>query len=302
MKAESDTVAEISRVTWVGLLINAALSILKIAAGTLGNSRAVVADGLHSLSDLVSDIAVLVGVRLWSAPADDNHPYGHQRYETVVTLIIGMMMIAAGIGIGWDAMQAWHTGATRPASLLALGAALSSIVVKEILFRWTLAQGERINSSALIANAWHHRSDALSSMPAAVAVIGSMLFPGMVWIDLAGAALISLLILHSAFHICAPALGSLVDRGASKEITGQLHKIASTVPGVRGIHRLRTRHHGGLFVDLHLYVDCDLTVYQGHEIALAVEALLMREGPNVAEVLIHIDPWGKDCYCQQAGN
>ncbi|MTI13292.1 cation diffusion facilitator family transporter [Sansalvadorimonas verongulae] len=291
MTTDSDTVSEISRVTWVGLWINAALSVLKIVAGTLGHSRAVVADGLHSLSDLISDIAVLVGVRLWSAPADDDHPYGHQRFETLITLFIGIMMILTAAGISWDAVTSWHAGETHEASTLALVAALVSIVTKEGLFRWTLFKGKKINSSALIANAWHHRSDVLSSMPAALAVIGSMIFPGAAWIDLGGACLISLLILHSALGICAPALGSLVDQGASKDITEQLHKLASGVNGVRSIHRLRTRHHGGLFVDMHLAVDCDLTVYQGHEIALAVESLLMQEGANVAEVLIHVDPW-----------
>ena len=289
----SDNVSHISKVTWVGLLANMSLSILKIIAGILGHSRAVVADGLHSFSDLVSDIAVLVGVRLWSAPADDKHPYGHQRYETVITLVIGLMMMATGIGIGLDAFHAWQEGKSHQANLIALGAALVSVVIKELLFHWTLHKGKKINSSALIANAWHHRSDALSSVPAALAVLGSMFLPGMLWIDLVGAGLISLFILYSAFGICAPALGSLVDSGASKDITDQLQELASSIEGVRGIHRLRTRHHGGLFVDLHLYVDANLTVHQGHEIALEVESLLMREGDNVIEVLIHIDPWSQ---------
>ena len=159
------------------------------------------------------------------------------------------------------------------------------------MFRWTLREGHKINSTALIANAWHHRSDAFSSLPAALAVLGSMFLPGLLWIDLAGAGLIALFILYSAFGICAPALGSLVDAGASREITDQLMTMASDVDGVKGIHRLRTRHHGGLFVDMHLSVDAGLTVQEGHDIAEAVEALILKEGPNVIEVLIHIDPW-----------
>ncbi len=284
-------VSVITTVTWAGLLVNVLLSVLKIVAGTLGNSRAVVADGLHSLSDLISDIAVLVGVRLWSAPADSNHPYGHQRYENLVTLFIGAMMVAAGVGIGWDTFQAWHEGTVRQTGVIALVAALSSIAIKEVLFRWTLYKGQQVNSSALIANAWHHRSDAFSSMPAALAVLGSLFLPGHIWIDIAGAGLISLFILYSAFNICAQALGSLVDKGASQEITNQLYNMAAKVEGVRSIHRLRTRHHGGLFVDMHLHVDGHLSVKEGHDIALAVEALLMQEGPNVIEVLIHVDPW-----------
>lgn len=287
-KTAADTVI---RATWIGLLVNVGLSVLKIMAGTIGHSRAVVADGLHSLSDLVSDLAVLVGVRVWSKPADCCHPYGHQRFETLVTLFIGLLMVITGIGIGWDAVLAWTDGKTHNVGYIALIAALSSMVIKEILFRWTLRKGKQINSSALIANAWHHRSDALSSLPAALAVVGSMLLPGQAWIDLAGAVVISVFILYSAFTICAPALGSLVDAGASEEITQRLYKMASVVDGVKGIHRLRTRHHGGLFVDMHLYVDGSLTVKQGHDIADKVEHLLLQEGPNIIEVLVHVDPW-----------
>ena len=279
------------QVTWVGLGVNLGLSVLKIIAGILGHSRAVVADGLHSLSDLISDIAVLVGVRLWSKPADASHPYGHQRFETLVTLFIGLLMLMTGVGIGWDAVFAWSEGKPRQAGHIALVAAVSSMVIKELLFRWTLRKGQQVNSSALIANAWHHRSDALSSMPAALAVLGSMFLPGQAWIDLAGAVVISLFILYSAFNICSPALGSLVDTGASEDITQRLYELASVVEGVKGIHRLRTRHHGGLFVDMHLYVDGGLTVQQGHYIADAVEHLLLAEGPNIMEVLVHVDPW-----------
>lgn len=290
---QPSTADTVIRATWIGLVVNVVLSILKIVAGILGHSRAVVADGLHSLSDLISDIAVLVGVRVWSKPADCCHPYGHQRFETLVTFFIGLLMVMTGIGIGWDAILAWTEGKTHNAGYIALIAALSSMVVKEILFRWTLRKGKKINSSALIANAWHHRSDALSSLPAAIAVLGSMLLPGQAWIDLAGAVIISIFILYSAFTICAPALGSLVDAGASEDITRQLYKMASVVDGVKGIHRLRTRHHGGLFVDMHLYVDENLTVKQGHGIADQVEQLLLQEGPNIIEVLVHVDPWNQ---------
>lgn len=294
-----DTMTDIQTVTkttWIGLIFNVGLSALKIIAGTLGNSRAVVADGFHSLSDLISDFAVLVGVRLWSKPADTCHPYGHQRFETLVTLFIGFLMILTGLGIAWDAVAAWTEGETQQPGFIALIAAIVSIVIKEGLFRWTLYKGQQVNSSALIANAWHHRSDALSSVPAALAVLGSLFLPQYDWIDLAGAIMISLFILFSAFNICSPALGSLVDTGASEDITERLYQLAATVEGVKGIHRLRTRHHGGLFVDMHLHVDGKLSVNQGHDIALAVEALLLREGPQIIEVLIHVDPWKAEAH------
>ena len=283
----------VSYTTWVGLFANIVLSLLKIIAGSLGNSRAVVADGFHSLTDLVSDFAVLIGVRIWSKPADSKHPYGHQRFETLITLFIGLLMVITGLGIGWDAIAAWTEGTGHQAGLIALIAAVGSMVIKELLFHWTLRKGKQINSSALIANAWHHRSDALSSMPASLAVIASMFFPAQPWIDLAGALVISLFILYSAFKVCSPALGSLVDAGASEEITQRLYELAVTVKGVKGIHRLRTRYHGGLFVDMHLHVDGQLTVNEGHDIALAVEELLLKEGPHIVEVLIHVDPWNE---------
>lgn len=298
--ASDNATRVVIKTTWIGLIANLALAFLKIVAGILGHSRAVVADGLHSLSDLISDIAVLAGVKLWSKPADCCHPYGHQRFETLVTLFIGLLMVMTGVGIGWDALLAWQHGKVHQAGHIALGAALGSIAVKEILFRWTLRKGQKVNSSALIANAWHHRSDALSSIPAALAVLGSMFLPGQAWVDLVGAVIISLFILYSAFNICSPALGSLVDAGASEDITRRVHELAAQVEGVKGVHRLRTRHHGGLFVDMHLYVEGSLTVRQGHDISDKVEQLLLAEGPNIMEVLIHTDPWEENALPENA--
>ncbi len=280
----------VQRVTAIGFVLNAVLALLKIVAGTLGHSRAVVADGIHSLSDLVSDVAVLVGVNIWSAPADDDHPYGHHRFETAVTLFIGMMMILAGGGIAWDAVEAWRSEAVRDTGLIALVAALASIVIKEALFRWTLKEGRRLGSRAVIANAWHHRSDAYSSLPAAIAVIGALLLPQWVWIDLVGAVIIALFIFHAGVKICLPALHEFLERGADPAVTREIKHLAHSIDGVEDIHRLRTRYHGGLLVDMHLTVNGQLTVRQGHDIAEAVEALLLAQGPDIREVLIHIDP------------
>ncbi|SHH94830.1 cation diffusion facilitator family transporter [Ferrimonas marina] len=288
---EADKIKKgVQRITWIGFWLNAALAGMKIVAGTLGNSRAVVADGIHSLTDLVSDIAVLIGVNVWSAPADEDHPYGHQRFETAVTLIIGLMMLVAALGIAWDALQIWRSGEIRDTGLIALAAAITSLVVKEALFRWTLREGRRLGSSAVVANAWHHRSDAISSLPAAMAVIGAMLLPGMGWIDLVGAGIIALFLLHAAIKICLPAFNEFLDRGADAETLAELKDLALQVEGVHGIHRLRTRYHGGLMIDLHLTVDGRLSVLEGHAIADAVEHTLLQQGPNVREVLIHVDP------------
>ena len=284
----------VSRVTWVGLWANVFLSVLKIAAGYFGHSRAVLADGVHSLSDLISDVAVLVGVRMWSAPADECHPYGHGRLEMLVTVGIGGLLAFAGVGIAWDAIVAFQDTTPHNASSIALLAAILSIVVKEILFRWTFAQGNRIGSSALVANAWHHRSDAFSSLPAAIAAGTALFFPQWAFIDFIGAIVVAVFILHAAWSLCKDALNILVDRGAPQEVHASLYKMACAVPGVHGVHRLRTRYQGnGLHVDMHIGVDAQITVHAGHTIADTVEKLLLAEGPEVIDVIVHIDPWNE---------
>ncbi len=293
--ARQQHVDAVSKVTWVGLAVNVLLSVVKIAAGYWGCSRAVLADGVHSLSDLVTDVALLVGVHFWSAPADANHPYGHGRLETVVTVCIGLLLAGAGASIGWNAIAAFRSGEVYQARFIALAAALASIVSKEVLYRWTVREGRRINSSAVIANAWHHRSDAFSSIPAALAVSVSMILPSWAFVDLVGAIVVATFILHAAWAICYPALQMLIDQGAPSEVMAQLDSLACSVPGVRSVHRLRSRYQGaGLLVDMHIGVDAHITVKEGHEVADAVERLLLDEGPEVTEVLVHVDPWHSD--------
>ncbi len=285
-------IAAVSKVTWVGLVVNAVLSVAKVAAGVAGNSRAVVADGVHSISDLITDVALLVGVHFWSAPADERHPYGHARVETMVTVSIGLLLAAAGVGIGWDAIVSFQSGNVHSARPIAFAAAMVSLVSKEALYRWTVREGRRLNSSSVVANAWHHRSDALSSLPAAVAVAVSMVLPGWAFLDLVGAIVVSMFILYAAWSICSPALAALVDQGAPKDVVGRLYDLACSVSGVRSVHRLRTRYQGtGLLVDMHIGVDGSATVAEGHAVADAVEELLFREGQDVTEVLVHVDPW-----------
>ncbi len=288
----------IIRVTWVGLLFNIFLVVFKILAGYFGNSRAVLADGVHSISDLVTDIAVLIGVRYWSAPPDSNHPYGHKRLESLVALGIGLSLVLVGVGIAWDALANLQSP-QAPGGYLALVAALSSIAIKEWLFRWTLAEGKRTNSPALQASAWHHRSDAFSSIPAAVAVALSHLHPSLAICDPIGAMLVSLFIIYSSWGICKPSLAALMDQSVDEKIVNELKKAAESVPGVANVHDLRTRYLGGsASVDLHIDVNPDITVKEGHDIADAVERTLMELpytdlGTEVVDVLVHVDPLGE---------
>ena len=180
---EASKVKILRRVTWVGLFANLVLSAIKFAAGTFGRSQALVADAIHSLSDLTTDIAVLAGSHYWSRPPDENHPYGHRRLETLVTVFISVVLMAAGIGIGWKAISTLHQEHAAPPSWIAVLAAFVSIISKESLYRWTAITGRRIKSPVMAANAWHHRTDALSSIPVLVAVAGARLFPTWSFLD-----------------------------------------------------------------------------------------------------------------------
>ncbi|HNZ53414.1 MAG TPA: cation diffusion facilitator family transporter, partial [bacterium] len=176
----------IKKVTLIGMVINIVLSAVKFAAGVFGNSQALIADAFHSLSDCVTDVAVIIGSTYWSAPPDESHPHGHRRIETVITAFIGLALAAVAFGMGWNAVSTMTDEYNKPPEMIAFIAAVISIIVKEGLYQWTAIAGKKIRSQAMIANAWHHRSDAFSSIPAAIAVIAAIIFPGFGFIDHAG--------------------------------------------------------------------------------------------------------------------
>lgn len=293
---------EIRRVIWVGLWVNLLLAAFKLVAGFMGNSRAVVADGVHSLSDLLTDIVVLIAVRFWVAPPDKNHQYGHKRLESLISLSIGVLLAAAGAGIIIDAVgRMGNQSEERVGSLLALLAASSSVVAKELLYRWTIAKGVELKSDAVTAKAWDHRSDAISSLPIVVAVAVAMWMPSLAVVDLLGAIVVAGFILHAAWGICLSSARVLMDSGAGEEIHARIEEYCGRIEGVRGVHDLRTRYLGqGLYVDMHVDVDADITVSAGNDIAHRVEdALYAAEaaeyiGVEIFNALVHIDPWHPD--------
>lgn len=281
-------------VTWTGLAVNAVLMGFKFAAGILGHSQAVVADAAHTLSDLSTDVAVLVGVRYWSAPADQTHPHGHRRIETLVTVFIAVVLAGVAVGLIYNALATLKHEHLVPPGWIAFAAALVSIVTKEALYQWTAAVGRRIRSSAMVANAWHHRSDALSSIPAAMAVLGARLYPKWAFLDHAGAVAVSLVILVAARQIGWPALKQLMDTSAPEKARRRIEEIALATEGVRTAHAIRTRYVGSaLAVDLHITVDPSVSVGKGHEISEAVTERLMRQGPEVVDVVVHLEPDGE---------
>ena len=289
---KKDDSAEVRRVTWVGLGWNAALSVAKFVVGVVGNSQALVADAIHSASDFVTDVAVIVGSHFWNSPPDAEHPYGHRRFETLVTIGIGLAVAAVGVGIGYKAVLALLAGEGSHPEVSVAVMALASIVVKEILFRYTRNAGRKIRSQVLEANAWHHRSDAFSSIPVLVAVVFAILLPELWFADSVGALIVAFFILHSAIEIAWPGLRQLVDYGASADILEKLKREALSHPKVISLHGFRSRYVGSdLHVDVHIVVDDQMTLKDAHDVAEEVEQLLIDSGENVVDAMVHIDPY-----------
>ncbi len=283
--------AEVRRVTLVGLLVNLLLSAVKFIAGTVGHSQVIVADAVHSLSDSTTDVAILVGMRYWSQPPDAEHPHGHRRIETVVTTIIGLFLMVVGAVLAYKSLTSLKAEHTYRPGWIAFAAAVVSIVVKEALYHWSAAVGKRAKSSAVVANAWHHRTDSLSSIPAAIAVAVAAVKPTWVFVDHLGALVVSFFVLQVAWRIVAKAAAELVDVGAPREACDRIEAIAKTTPGVQVIHAVRTRFIGsGLQVDLHIQVDGQMSVRDGHEISGAVKRRLIESGPDVIDVVVHLEP------------
>lgn len=279
-----------SKTALVGAAVNLVLSAVKIAAGLIGQSQALVADGIHSVSDLLSDGLVLIAGRHAAQGPDSDHPYGHARYESVATLVLGLLLTAVAIGIGLDAVHRLFS----PESLLqpdalALLAAAASIAVKEWLYWWTLAHAKRVRSELLRANAWHHRSDAISSVVVFVGILGTM--AGLPYLDAIAAFVVALMILQIAWELAWSAVSELVDTGLDAQRLAAVRDTIGSVGGVRDIHMLRTRLHGGqASADVHVLVDPQVSVSEGHMISLLVERRLKREIDEIADVTVHIDP------------
>ncbi len=285
-------VAQIQKVTWGGMIVNILLAGIKLLVGIMGSSQAVVADAVHSLSDMTTDIAVLFGVKFWSAPPDSSHPYGHQRIEELVTVAIGLVLGAVAIGLAYNSVTTIHQKHMKTIGWVALSGPVLSIIGKEILYRWTVHVGERVKSSAVIANAWHHRSDALSSIPALVAVVIAALYPDWGFVDHIGAVLIACFILKVSWDIIIPAVKGLIDTGASVRTQALIRMLATGVNGVKSVHAIRTRKFGShLYIDLHILVEPELTVRTGHKISEDVKEQLLNNGPEVMDVVVHLEPF-----------
>ena len=291
MKQNLKTIRTVQFVTVVGMTLNIVLSIAKAAGGVLFHSQALLADAVHSLSDLVTDLAVIFGVKYWSAPPDRQHPYGHGRIETLGSAFIGIALAAVAVGLAWEAIGTIRHGSEHGPAGFAFAIAVFSIISKEVLFRWTRAKARQVHSSAMEANAWHHRSDAISSIPAALAIAVAYFFPKLQFIDPVGAILVSFFILYAAWTIVRPTLQELSETGVSREEQAKIYRMATSLPGILGAHALRTRNTGGaIWADIHIIVDPDMTVREGHDLSHQVRDLLVNSDLNIVDVVVHLEP------------
>jgi cation diffusion facilitator family transporter len=291
MPADDPRYREMRRVTVLGAVANLLLSVGKVAAGILGQSQALVADGVHSLSDLLSDALVLLAAKEAAREADAEHPYGHGRFETAATVGVGALLLAVAAGLAWDAgRRLLEPESLLVPGLLALGAALASILVKEGLYQITMVVARRARSRLLKANAWHHRSDAVSSVVVVVGVGGAM--AGLPWLDAAAAIVVALMVGKVGWDLGVQALRELVDTALDAERVAAIRDQILAVDGVRDLHLLKTRRMGAdALVDVHILLeDPRLSVSEGHQISEAVRARLIDGIDEVAEVMVHIDP------------
>ncbi|RZT29645.1 cation diffusion facilitator family transporter [Cupriavidus agavae] len=277
------------RSTLVSVFVNIALTIAQGTIGVIAGSQALVADALHSLSDLVSDFVVLFAGHHSRKDADHDHPYGHQRFETAASLALGVLLLSVGAGMLWAAVgKIQHPGGGEPVQAVALWVALGALASKELLFRYMLRVAERVRSSMLVANAWHARSDAASSLVVALGIGGNLL--GYHVLDPVAAIVVGLMVSRMGLQFGWDAMNDLMDRAADADVVEELRSAMLGTPGLLGLHDLKTRKMGDLIlVDVHLEIQADLTVEQGHAIATEARRRAMVRD-DVLNVMTHVDP------------
>jgi cation diffusion facilitator family transporter len=281
---------EVRKVTLIGSVVDLLLGIVKVVIGILSHSQALIADGIHSFSDLFTDFLVLFAAKHAHRAADEEHPYGHGRIETVATVALGGALLTVAVGISYDAIRRLmepelllHPG------VLALLAALVSVLAKEIIYQYTVRVARRLRSRMLHANAWHSRSDAISSIVVVIGVGGTM--AGLPWLDAVAAIVVALMIAKIAWDLLWKSLQELIDTALDAEQVEAISENIRHVPGVRSLHMLRTRRSGSdALVDVHILVDPRLSVSEGHQIGETVRNRLLQDNDEVTDVTVHIDP------------
>ena len=296
MKTVSRREKEIIRTTWIGSICNFLLLVFKFVTGIVGHSSAMIADAVHSLSDFITDIIVILFVRISGKPEDEGHDYGHGKYETLATAIIGLILLLVGLGIlansAGSIIDVCRGKVLEAPDTLALVAAFVSIVTKEILYQYTQLKGKKYNSKALIANAWHHRSDAFSSIGTLIG-IGGAIFLGASWrvLDPIAALVVSLFIIKVSMELIKPCLDELLEKSLPKDMEGKILAIILSFSEVSSPHHLRTRHIGNhIAIEVHIRMDGSMSLKDAHDITKNMEASLKKEFGQETHIGIHMEP------------
>ena len=287
---------EIYKVTMVGGAVNVVLLLFKFVAGIVGHSAAMIADAVHSLSDFVTDIIVLVFVRISGKPTDKSHEYGHGKYETLATTLIGLALLIVAVGIVYSALTkiiAWvQDEPLKAPGLLALWAALLSIILKEAVFHYSMVQARKLNSQAVEANAWHHRSDALSSIGTAIG-IGGAIFLGERWtvLDPMAGIIVGIFIIKVAIDLLRNGIGDLMEHSLPDEVESEILQLAGSIPGVTEPHDLHTRRIGNHYaIELHILMDDDISLREAHNKSEEVENILREHYGKETHISVHVEP------------
>lgn len=291
-----DRTAKVTLVTLIGSVVNIILTVFKILAGILGRSTAMIADGIHSLSDLLSDIVVIVFVKISAKGRDKDHDYGHGKFETFATLIISLMLIVVAANLMSGGISKIRLildgGEVSSPGMIALWAAVASIVLKEILYHYTIIQGRALNSPMMIANAWHHRSDAFSSVGSLLGIAGAIfLGDKFVILDPITGCVISIFILVMAVKMSVPAIKELLDVSLPDDVEDKIKATAKSVKGVVDLHELKTRREGpGIIMEGHLVLNSEISLKEAHDISKKVEEALRKEFGSETQISLHLEP------------
>jgi len=280
-----------SKITLAGAFVNLTLVLLKFTAGIIGNSQALIADAVHSISDLFTDIVVLAGIKIGQKEPDEGHTFGHARLETLASFIVGASLIVTALYLGYKSISSIYHHKEYYPGFLALIGALVSIILKEFLYQYTVRIGKKLKSNLIIANAWHHRSDSLSSVAVLLGISGAMINPEWHILDSYAALIVSFFIIKVGLTLLSSCLKEFTDAAPSPEILKDIRECTLNVAGVINIHDLKVRTSGGLYqIEAHIVVDGNITVNQGHVIAKEVEKCIMEKIEDMSDIILHVDP------------
>ncbi|HEY4544017.1 MAG TPA: cation diffusion facilitator family transporter [Tissierellaceae bacterium] len=279
------------RVSKITLILNLVLSVVKVISGLIGRSSAMIADGIHTLSDVLTTVVVLLGLKVSSKKADDDHPYGHERYESIFAKLLSLILLVTGAFIGYEALKTLIQGNIKQPGQIALIAAFISILTKEAMYRYTIKTAKKIKSISMEADAWHHRSDAFSSIGTFIGILGARVgFPAL---DPIAGIVVAIMVIKVGVDLYLKSIRELVDESASEEIINEINKIASSTKGVINVNRLRTRVFGNrIFVDIDIQVDPNITVKEGHDISAVLHDRLESEITDIKHTMVHVEPFG----------